>query len=92
METGARKHPNYLGIWAILFVLTAAEVLVALESPIPKHILIVVLVLLAVWKAVLVAMYYMHLKFERLRLIILAAAPLPLAFIFVLAVLTEYVW
>lgn len=92
METGARKHPNYVGIWAILGILTLAEVLVALLSHIPKNILIVALVLLAVWKAILVAMYYMHLKFERLRLIILAAAPLPLAFIFVLAVLTEYIW
>lgn len=92
METGAKKHPNYIGIWAVLAILTIAEVLIALMSHIPKNLLIIALVLLAVWKAVLVAMYYMHLKFERLRLIILAAAPLPLAFIFVLAVLTEYVW
>ncbi len=45
---------------------------------------------LAVWKATLVAMYYMHLKFERLRLILLASAPLPLAVILVLAVLLEH--
>jgi cytochrome c oxidase subunit 4 len=92
METGARKHPNYMGIWAVLAILTVAEVLVALLSHIPKNVLIIALVLLAIWKAALVAMYFMHLKFERLRVIILALAPLPLAFIFVLAVLTEYVW
>lgn len=92
METGAKKHPNYMGIWAVLAILTVAEVLVALLSHIPKNLLIIALVLLAIWKAALVAMYFMHLKFERLRVIILALAPLPLAFIFVLAVLTEYVW
>lgn len=92
METGARKHPNYMGIWGMLAILTIAEVGVALLSHIPKNLLILALVFLAIWKAALVAMYFMHLKFERLRVIILAAAPLPLAFIFVLAVLTEYVW
>ena len=38
----------------------------------------------------LVAMYYMHLRYERLRLILLATAPIPLAIILVLAVLLEY--
>jgi caa(3)-type oxidase subunit IV len=49
-----------------------------------------VLVGLAVWKATLVAMYYMHLKFERLRVILVATAPLPLAIILVVAILLEY--
>jgi hypothetical protein len=34
----------------------------------------------------------MHLKFESNRLRILAIAPLPLAVIMVMAVITEYVW
>lgn len=92
METAAKKHPNYMGVWAVLAILTVAEVLVALLSHIPKNVLIITLVLLAIWKALLVAMYYMHLKFERLRLVLLAAVPLPLALIFVLAALSEYVW
>jgi hypothetical protein len=37
-----------------------------------------------------VAMYYMHLRFEPRRLIIMVLAPLPLALILVLAVLTEF--
>jgi hypothetical protein len=35
-------------------------------------------------------MYYMHLRFERLRVILLATAPLPLAIILVLAILLEH--
>ena len=45
---------------------------------------------MAVWKALLVAMYYMHLKFEPRKLWILAAAPLPLAVILVMIVLSEH--
>jgi cytochrome c oxidase subunit 4 len=92
METASKKHPNYMAVWVALALLTAIEVGIAMVHMFPKNVLILLLVGLAIWKALLVAMYYMHLKFGRLRLIILAAVPLPLAFIFVLAVLTEYVW
>jgi cytochrome c oxidase subunit 4 len=88
--TDKKPQPNYLFIWFLLAVLTAVEVGVAYLSHLPRPVLIVVLVGLAVWKATLVAMYYMHLRFERWRLILLAAAPLPLAAILVLGVLLEY--
>jgi caa(3)-type oxidase subunit IV len=68
------------------------EVAVAFLSHIPKNILLLALVALAVWKAALVGMYFMHLKFESNRLRILAVAPIPLAFILVLAVITEFKW
>lgn len=90
METAEKKQPNYYSIWFLLFVLTIVEVTVAYLSGLPRTLLILVLVGLAIWKATLVAMYYMHLKFERLRLILLAAAPLPLAVILVLGILLEY--
>lgn len=86
-----RKHPNYMAVWGALFVLTGIELGVAFMG-LPRHLTIIALVFLAVWKALLVALYYMHLRFERLRVVLVAAAPLPLAFILVLAVLTEYVW
>ncbi|MGD2151688.1 MAG: cytochrome C oxidase subunit IV family protein [Gemmatimonadales bacterium] len=85
-----KKQPSYMLIWFVLLVLTVVEVVVAYVSSLPRNVLVVVLVGLAVWKATLVAMYYMHLRFERLRLILLATAPLPLAVILVLAVLLEY--
>lgn len=91
METAEKKkQPSYMLIWFVLLVLTVVEVGIAYLSSLPRNVLIVVLVGLAVWKATLVAMYYMHLKFERLRVILLATAPLPLAIILVLAILLEY--
>lgn len=86
------KHPPYVGIWVALAVLTMLEVGVAFLQNWPKEAIILVLVGLAVWKALLVALYYMHLRFEGNRLRILAIAPLPLAAILVIAVITEYVW
>jgi cytochrome c oxidase subunit 4 len=93
MDMAHRKqHPNYLAIWAYLFVLTIVEVAVAFLSHLPRNVLLLALVFLAAWKAALVALYFMHLRFEGNRLRILAAAPLPLAFILVLAVITEFRW
>ena len=89
----AKGHrPNYIGIFVMLAVLTAAELGVAFVSHIPRRMLILVLIVLAVWKALLVALYFMHLRFETNRVRILAIAPLPLAVIMVIAVITEYVW
>ncbi len=89
MEEQEHAHPRYILIWVILAVLTAAEVVYAFLD-LPKVVLAVGLVLMAVWKAVMVAMYYMHLRYEPRRLWILAISPLPLAFILVLAVITEF--
>ena len=55
-----------------------------------KVVLAVGLILMAVWKAVLVAMYYMHLRYEPARLWIMAISPLPFGVILVLAVITEF--
>jgi cytochrome c oxidase subunit 4 len=82
-------HPNYIGIWIGLAVLTAIELGVAF-LPFAKTIIILLLVGLAFWKASLVALYYMHLRFEPNRLRILAVAPLPLIVILVVAVIQEY--
>jgi cytochrome c oxidase subunit IV len=90
-HAGAHPHPNYVGIWVVLAVLTVLELFVAF-LPWSKAAIIFTLIALAVWKAVLVALYYMHLKFEPNRLKILAAAPLPLAVILVWVVTREYVW
>ena len=90
MESAGKKQPNYYFIWFLLFVLTMVEVGIAYVSALPRNLLILILLALALWKATLVAMYYMHLKYERLRLILLATAPIPLAIILVLGVLLEY--
>ena len=84
-------HPSYIGIWVLLAVLTAVELSVAF-LPWHKNILILILVGLAFWKAALVGLYYMHLRFEPNRLRILAIAPLPLIAVLVCAVITEWIW
>jgi len=91
MDT-AHKHPNYILIWVYLAVLTAAELGLAFELPISRNLKLILLLALAVWKALLVAMFFMHLKFERWNLRILFIIPLPLAVILVLAVISEKVW
>ncbi|MGH7252777.1 MAG: cytochrome C oxidase subunit IV family protein [Nitrospiraceae bacterium] len=90
--TTAHSRPNYILIWVYLFVLTVIEVGAAFLSHIPKHWLILILVFLAVWKALLVALYFMHLKFERWNLRMLFIIPLPLAMIFILAAISEKIW
>jgi cytochrome c oxidase subunit 4 len=88
--TTAHVRPNYILIWVYLFILTVIEVGAAFLSHIPKHYLILILVFLAVWKALLVALYFMHLKFEPWRLRIIFVVPLPLAFILVVTTIMEH--
>lgn len=81
--------PPYILIWVVLLVLTLAEVGYAFLA-LPKLWLAVGLVVMAIWKAALVALYYMHLRWEPRRLWVLATAPLPLIAILILAVITEF--
>ncbi len=89
MEEQEHAHPRYILIWVILLVLTLGELGYAFLD-LPKVVLALGLIFMAVWKAVLVAMYYMHLRYEPRRLWVLAVSPLPLAAILVLAVITEF--
>ncbi|WP_419937553.1 cytochrome C oxidase subunit IV family protein [Candidatus Palauibacter sp.] len=86
----AHEHPKYMLIWLYLFILTVAEVFVAFLA-IPKWMIVVSLLVMAVWKALLVALYYMHLKFEPNRLRLVALAPLPAVAIMIIAIMMEYV-
>src|SRR5436305_6804058 len=84
-------HPNYVLIWVFLAALTALELFVAFIHW-PKTVIILILVGMAFYKAALVGLYYMHLRFEPNRLRILALAPLPLFAVLVCAVITEFIW
>ena len=85
----ATGHPKYFAVFGMLALLTVLEVGVAFLSW-SKTTIILLLVLLAVWKALLVALYFMHLRFETNRIRIMAVAPLPLAVILVIAVIQEF--
>ncbi len=82
-------HPRYMLIWFYLFVLTLLEVWVATLG-IPKWVIVSSLLLMAGWKALLVALYYMHLKMEPTRLRLVALAPLPAVAIMIITILLEY--
>ena len=89
MVTGEEhKAPPYMTVFVVLAVLTVLEVLFAFTS-LPKLWLALGLIAMALWKAVLVAMYYMHLRFEPKRLWIMALSPVPLAIILVVVVIKE---
>jgi cytochrome c oxidase subunit 4 len=71
-----------------LAALTAIEVAVAFMG-FERNVTVMILIGLAVWKALLVAMYFMHLKWETRALKILAAAPFLPAAIMIVVVLME---
>jgi len=73
----AHKSPNYMAIFFWLFVLTVIEIGV-IYLPVVKLVIAILLISLAVSKASLVAMYFMHLRFERLTLGLIAVTPLAL--------------
>jgi cytochrome c oxidase subunit 4 len=91
-ERVAHAAPNYYLIWLYLLIMTVAEVVVAFVSQLPQTWLILILLGLAVWKAALVAMYYMHLRFEPPRLVMLIMAALPLAVLLAVTVVTMEGW
>jgi cytochrome c oxidase subunit IV len=86
MDAAEHKPVNYIAIWGMLAVLTVVEVAIVYFR-LPRRLMIVSLVFLALWKALLVALYFMHLKFEPKRLLYVVLAPFPLAIILVVAVM-----
>jgi len=81
MNAHAHPRPNYGAIFISLFVLTVLEILTT-RLPILKIVMIGMLVSLAIVKAALVAMFYMHLRFEKKLLALVALAPLIFSIIF----------
>src|SRR5256885_1833430 len=79
-------------VWVYLALLTAAELGLAFRLPISPNLKLALLLFLAVWKALLVALFFMHLKFERWNLRVLAIIPVPLALIFMFAAMSEHIW
>ena len=82
------KHPNYMAIFYYLAILTAVE-LAVIFLPIPKLVIAVLLCEFAVWKATLVAMYFMHLKLETRTLGLIAITPLLIATLLVFVLLPD---
>ena len=84
----AHTEPNYLGVFYWLAVLTAFEVAV-IYLGLPKLTVGIILVVLAFTKAALVAMYFMHLKFERRTLAVVALTPVLLCVFLIFMLLPD---
>jgi cytochrome c oxidase subunit 4 len=90
-ETPAtRRRPNYMLIFVFLGVLTAVEVGVTFTG-LPKSVQVPLLIVLAIAKATLVGMYYMHLRYEGRVLRFVALGPLLLAIILTLPPLFDLI-
>jgi len=90
MSETAHHEPNYMGVFWWLLILTVLEVAV-IYLPIAKFVITVLLVVMAVTKATLVAMYFMHLKFERRTLALVALSPFVLC-VFLILMLTPDIY
>jgi cytochrome c oxidase subunit IV len=90
-ERRVHQQPNYMAIFWWLFGLTVLEVSYSVFTHPPKVILMTVLVGLAIIKATMVALFFMHLRFERKSLGIIFASTLILGVILVSVGIAEQV-
>lgn len=81
-------EPNYMNIFWALAVLTVLEIAVT-YIPIHKFAIGAMLVILACAKAALVALYFMHLRFERPTLGVIALTPMILCVFLILMLLPD---
>jgi cytochrome c oxidase subunit 4 len=68
-EHFAGSNKLFSWIWVWLLILTAIEVFLAYK-PMAVHFMLTILMGLSIIKAALIVGYFMHLKFERLSLIL----------------------
>src|ERR1700704_5570048 len=68
-EHFAGSNKLFVSIWFWLVLLTLIEIFLAYK-PMPLRFMITILLGLSVIKAALIVAYFMHLKFERLSLIL----------------------
>ena len=68
-EHFAGSNKLFISIWVWLLVLTLLEIFLAYR-PMAIHIMLTILLGLSIIKAALIVAYFMHLKFERLSLIL----------------------
>ena len=69
------QAPNYWAVWIWLAVLTVLEVGVTLIPELATLYKAILLTALAVGKALLVALYFMHLRFETRTLMAIVLTP-----------------
>ncbi len=92
----AHHHAPYMAVFFWLVLLTAIEVFPIFTeiyfdwTPIPHNIWVPVLLILAIAKATLVALYYMHLRYDKPWLVWMLMGPLAFAMLFGLVIVVPY--
>ena len=88
---GTHMHPNYLVVWIWLMVLAVVSVL-ASQLAIPASIATLIVYGAAMAKAAIVALYFMHLKKERVLIVSLVAIHLALFVILFVTLIPDFVF
>ncbi len=81
-------HPNYVAVWYWLIGLALLSVLVS-ALPLSHSLVVVLIFAFAGVKALLVALYFMHLRFEHLLISVLVLLPLTFFVVLVLVLLPD---
>ena len=87
-QDGHKEHPKYMNIFWWLLGLTVAEVLVVIPD-LPIALKAILLIGMACSKAILVANYFMHLKFERKTLAAIVLTPFVICVFLVIMLLPD---
>jgi caa(3)-type oxidase subunit IV len=87
----ARAHPNYTAVWIWLLALLGVG-LAASRVPGGRAVALVVIFATAFAKALLVALNFMHLRFETGLIYAIALIPLVFAAILAVALFPDFVW
>lgn len=87
-----RSRAQYLVAFGVLVALTLVELGVARTGGIPRTAAVVALVALAIAKAALIALFYMHLRYETRFLKLTVLGPLVVPAIYGLLLMAETGW
>jgi cytochrome c oxidase subunit 4 len=89
--TSGKAHPNYTAIWLWLLALMGLG-LAASALPGGRTLAILLIFATAFAKAILVAMYFMHLRFEPALIYALVLIPLLFVAVLAAALFPDFVW
>lgn len=84
------NRPNYLLVWLGLVILVIVSI--GASVTLPKRAALFVIFTVAVIKALLVALNFMHLRYERLLLYALAVVPLLVVAVLLFALFPDFVF
>jgi cytochrome c oxidase subunit 4 len=89
----AHKTPNYVLIFVWLIVITAVEVGVGYipHATVPITITYPLLMAMALAKVLLVALYFMHLRYDSRWFLLFMLVAMPLSVLFILALVLGFI-